>query len=63
MVVQPALFSAQQLLLFSDIQQQKTTAEINSPPVKYVTLGGDVALVALMSKRSKQMTHGHTISF
>jgi coatomer subunit alpha len=63
MAVQPALFSAQRLLLFSDIQQQKTTAEINSPPVKYIIWGGDGAQVALMSKRSKQMTHGHTIPF
>ncbi|RDB29920.1 Coatomer subunit alpha [Hypsizygus marmoreus] len=35
-----------------DIQQQKTIAEINSPPVKYVIWSGDGALVALLSKHT-----------
>jgi hypothetical protein len=36
-----------------DIQQQKTIAEINSPPVKYVVWSNDSSLVALMSKHSE----------
>ena len=57
------ILSSTTSVVLYDIQQQKTTAEINSPPVKYVIWGGDGALVALMSKYSKQMTHGHTIPF
>jgi coatomer protein complex subunit alpha (xenin) len=35
-----------------NIQQQKTIAEVNSPPVKYVVWNADSSLVALMSKHS-----------
>ncbi|KIJ11747.1 hypothetical protein PAXINDRAFT_171694 [Paxillus involutus ATCC 200175] len=35
-----------------DIQQQKTIAELNSPPVKYVAWSADSQLVALMSKHT-----------
>ncbi|KAF9236643.1 coatomer WD associated region-domain-containing protein [Melanogaster broomeanus] len=35
-----------------DIQQQKTIAELNSPPVKYVTWSSDGQFVALMSKHT-----------
>ncbi|KIJ61628.1 hypothetical protein HYDPIDRAFT_31228 [Hydnomerulius pinastri MD-312] len=35
-----------------DIQQQKTIAELNSPPVKYVAWSADGQLVALMSKHT-----------
>ncbi|KAG6377425.1 coatomer WD associated region-domain-containing protein [Boletus reticuloceps] len=35
-----------------DIQQQKIIAELNSPPVKYVTWSSDGQLVALMSKHT-----------
>lgn len=37
-----------------DIQQQKTVAEVMSPPVKYVIWNADGSLVALMSKHSTQ---------
>ena len=46
------LSSATSVVLY-DIQQQKTIAEINSPPVKYVVWSNDSSLVALMSKHSK----------
>lgn len=45
------LSSTSTVVLF-DIQQQKTIAEINSPPVKYVVWSSDGALVALMSKHT-----------
>ncbi|KAJ7035460.1 hypothetical protein C8F04DRAFT_1344342 [Mycena alexandri] len=45
------LSSATSVVLY-DIQQQKTLAEINSPPVKYVVWSTDGALVALMSKHT-----------
>ncbi|KAJ7835621.1 coatomer WD associated region-domain-containing protein [Mycena leptocephala] len=35
-----------------DIQQQKTLAEVNSPPVKYVVWSNNGSLVALMSKHT-----------
>jgi coatomer subunit alpha len=46
------LSSASSVVLY-DIQQQKTIAEINSPPVKYVIWSNDSSLVALMSKHSE----------
>jgi hypothetical protein len=46
------LSSATSVVLY-DIQQQKTIAEINSPPVKYVVWSNDSSLVALMSKHSE----------
>ena len=36
-----------------DLQQEKTIAELNSPPVKYVVWSADGQLVALMSKHSE----------
>jgi coatomer subunit alpha len=46
------LSSTSNVVLY-DIQQQKTIAEINSPPVKYVIWSADGQLVVLMSKHSK----------
>ena len=46
------ILSSTTSVVLYDIQQQKTIAEINSPPVKYVVWSGDGALVALMSKHS-----------
>lgn len=40
-------------MVLYDIQQQKTIAELNSPPVKYVVWSNDGSLVALMSKHSE----------
>ena len=45
------LSSATSVVLY-DIQQQKTLAEINTPPVKYVVWSADGSLVALLSKHS-----------
>lgn len=46
------ILSSTTSVVLYDIQQQKTIAEINSPPVKYVVWSGDGALVALMSKHT-----------
>ncbi|KAJ7089174.1 coatomer WD associated region-domain-containing protein [Mycena belliarum] len=46
------ILSSTTSVVLYDIQQQKTLAEINSPPVKYVVWSGDGALVALMSKHT-----------
>jgi coatomer protein complex subunit alpha (xenin) len=46
------ILSSTSSVVLYDIQQQKTIAEVNSPPVKYVIWSGDSALVALMSKHS-----------
>ncbi|EIN08411.1 coatomer subunit alpha-2 [Punctularia strigosozonata HHB-11173 SS5] len=45
------LSSATSVVLY-DIQQQKTVAEINTPPVKYAVWSADGSLVALMSKHT-----------
>ncbi|KAK0449697.1 coatomer WD associated region-domain-containing protein [Desarmillaria tabescens] len=45
------LSSTSSVVLF-DLQQQKTIAEINSPPVKYVSWSADNSMVALMSKHT-----------
>ena len=45
------LSSTSSVVLF-DIQQQKTLAELNSPPVKYVVWSTDGAQVALLSKHT-----------
>ncbi len=45
------LSSATSVVLY-DIQQQKTLAEITTPPVKYVVWSADGSLVALLSKHS-----------
>ncbi|KAJ7064892.1 coatomer subunit alpha-2 [Mycena amicta] len=46
------ILSSTSTVVLYDIQQQKTIAEINSPPVKYVVWSNDGALVALMSKHT-----------
>ena len=46
------ILSSTTSVVLYDIQQQKTIAEVNSPPVKYVVWSGDGSLVALMSKHS-----------
>jgi coatomer protein complex subunit alpha (xenin) len=47
------ILSSTTSVVLYDIQQQKTIAEVNSPPVKYVVWSADGSLVALMSKHSK----------
>jgi len=47
------ILSSTSTVVLYDIQQQKTIAEINSPPVKYVIWSADGQLVVLMSKHSK----------
>ncbi|KAJ3935811.1 MAG: coatomer subunit alpha-2 [Lentinula lateritia] len=46
------ILSSTATVVLYDIQQQKTLAEINSPPVKYVMWNADSSLVALMSKHT-----------
>ncbi|KDR80106.1 hypothetical protein GALMADRAFT_242343 [Galerina marginata CBS 339.88] len=46
------ILSSPTAVVLYDIQQQKTIAEINSPPVKYVVWSNDSSLVALMSKHT-----------
>ncbi|KAF5310809.1 hypothetical protein D9619_008047 [Psilocybe cf. subviscida] len=46
------ILSSPTVVVLYDIQQQKTIAEINSPPVKYVVWSNDNSLVALMSKHT-----------
>ncbi|KAF5389654.1 hypothetical protein D9757_004110 [Collybiopsis confluens] len=46
------ILSSTSTVVLYDIQQQKTLAEINSPPVKYVMWNADNSLVALMSKHT-----------
>ncbi|ESK90725.1 coatomer alpha subunit [Moniliophthora roreri MCA 2997] len=46
------ILSSTSSVVLYDIQQQKTIAEINSPPVKYVVWNSDSSLVALMSKHT-----------
>ncbi|TFK26152.1 coatomer subunit alpha-2 [Coprinopsis marcescibilis] len=46
------ILSSTTSVVLYDIQQQKTIAEINSPPVKYVVWSADGGLVALMSKHT-----------
>ncbi|KAF9530156.1 coatomer subunit alpha-2 [Crepidotus variabilis] len=46
------ILSSTTSVVLYDIQQQKTIAEINSPPVKYVVWSNDSSLVALMSKHT-----------
>src|ERR1700722_10420445 len=48
------ILSSTSSVVLYDIQQQKTIAEVNSPPVKYVVWSTDGSLVALMSKHSKR---------
>ncbi|KAF7763970.1 hypothetical protein Agabi119p4_8507 [Agaricus bisporus var. burnettii] len=46
------ILSSTSSVVLYDIQQQKTIAELNSPPVKYVVWSNDGSLVALMSKHT-----------
>lgn len=46
------ILSSNTSVVLYDIQQQKTIAEINSPPVKYVVWSNDAGFVALMSKHT-----------
>jgi coatomer protein complex subunit alpha (xenin) len=46
------LASPTQVVLY-DIQQQKTLAEITTPPVKYAVWSADGSMVALLSKHSE----------
>ena len=46
------ILSSPTSVVLYDIQQQKTIADISSPPVKYVSWSNDGALVALISKHS-----------
>jgi coatomer subunit alpha len=47
------LLSTGTAVVLFDIQQQKTLAEISTPPVKYVVWNNDGNMVALLSKHSK----------
>lgn len=47
------ILSSPTSVILYDIQQQKTIAEITTPPVKYVVWSADGSLVALLSKHSK----------
>lgn len=46
------ILSSTSSVVLYDIQQQKTIAEVNTPPVKYVVWNPDSSLVALMSKHT-----------
>ncbi|KAJ3491313.1 hypothetical protein NLI96_g814 [Meripilus lineatus] len=46
------ILSSTTSVVLYDIQQQKTIAEITTPPVKYVVWSADGALVALLSKHT-----------
>ena len=46
------ILSSTASVVLYDIQQQKTLAEITTPPVKYVIWSADGSLVALLSKHS-----------
>lgn len=46
------ILSSTSSVILYDIQQQKTIAEITTPPVKYVIWSADGSLVALLSKHS-----------
>ena len=47
------ILSSPTSVVLYDIQQQKTIAEITTPPVKYVIWSADGSLVALLSKHSE----------
>ena len=47
------ILSSTASVVLYDIQQQKTLAEIATPPVKYAVWSADGSLVALLSKHSK----------
>ncbi|KAG6331595.1 hypothetical protein ID866_7493 [Astraeus odoratus] len=46
------ILSSTSSVVLYDLQQEKTIAELNSPPVKYVVWSSDGQLVALMSKHT-----------
>ncbi|KZT25720.1 coatomer subunit alpha-2 [Neolentinus lepideus HHB14362 ss-1] len=46
------ILSSTASVVLYDIQQQKTIAEVNTPPVKYVVWNADGSLVALLSKHT-----------
>ncbi|KAI0035489.1 coatomer subunit alpha-2 [Vararia minispora EC-137] len=46
------ILSSTSAVILYDIQQQKTLAELNSPPVKYVVWSADSSQVALLSKHT-----------
>ncbi|KAF9010173.1 coatomer subunit alpha-2 [Cyathus striatus] len=50
------ILSSTTSVVLYDIQQQKTLAEINSPPVKYAVWSNDGLLVALLSKHRFRTT-------
>jgi coatomer protein complex subunit alpha (xenin) len=47
------LLSTPTSVILFDIQQQKTLAELTTPPVKYVVWSADGGMVALLSKHSE----------
>ena len=47
------ILSSTSSVVLYDIQQQKTIAELNTPPVKYIMWSQDGSQVALLSKHSK----------
>jgi len=47
------ILSSTSSVFLYDIQQQKTIAELNTPPVKYIVWSQDGSQVALLSKHSK----------
>ena len=47
------ILSSTSSVVLYDIQQQKTIAELNTPPVKYIVWSQDASQVALLSKHSK----------
>lgn len=51
------ILSSTTSVILYDIQQGKTLAEINSPPVKYVVWSADNSLVALLGKHSTFLRH------
>ena len=50
------ILSSTSSVVLYDIQQQKTLAEITTPPVKYVVWSADGSLVALLSKHSELLS-------
>jgi hypothetical protein len=47
------ILSSTSSVVLYDIQQQKSIAELNTPPVKYIMWSQDGSQVALLSKHSK----------
>lgn len=53
------ILSSTSSVVLHDIQQQKTIAELNTPPVKYIIWSQDASQVALLSKHSKCLAVSH----